>query len=153
MNEDVPEPGIEVICQAEDIGTDVDKLIKHAKYVCSCFKIDNASVSITFVDDEGIVEVNKQYLNSSSVTDVISFDLSDDIEDVRVFELVINTDEARRQAQERGHTFEAELALYVTHGLLHNMGFDDGDESDSIKMHEMEDKILQQAGYGIVYGK
>jgi len=58
---------------------------------------------------------------------------------------------AVRQAKQRGHSTEAELALYVTHGLLHNLGFDDATQSGAKKIHEEEDKILQQLGYGLVY--
>jgi probable rRNA maturation factor len=60
---------------------------------------------------------------------------------------------AVRQANLRGHTSEAELALYITHGLLHNLGFDDSAENQARKMHETEDEILQEFGYGMVYNK
>ena len=60
---------------------------------------------------------------------------------------------AVRQANQRGHSSEAELALYITHGLLHNLGFDDSTKKQARKMHETEDKILQEFGYGIVYNK
>ncbi len=60
---------------------------------------------------------------------------------------------ALRQADLRGHSSQAELALYITHGLLHNLGFDDSTEDKAKKMHDMEDKILQQLGYGLVYNK
>ena len=51
----------------------------------------------------------------------------------------------------RGHDAEAELALYVVHGLLHNIGYDDLTEADARKMHGMEDEILECFGYGTVY--
>ena len=70
-----------------------------------------------------------------------------------LFELVVNGEMAVRQAKQRGHSGEAELALYVTHGLLHNLGFDDSTKKKAQKMHRAEDEILQQFGYGLVYNK
>jgi probable rRNA maturation factor len=58
---------------------------------------------------------------------------------------------AVKQANMRGHSSEAELALYITHGLLHNFGFDDSTQKQAEKMHNIEDQILQQLGYGPVY--
>ena len=68
-----------------------------------------------------------------------------------MFELVVNGEMAVRQAKLRGHSGEAELALYVTHGLLHNLGFDDSTQNRAKKMHDTEDEILEQVGYGAVY--
>jgi probable rRNA maturation factor len=58
---------------------------------------------------------------------------------------------AARQARQRGHSTEAELALYVTHGLLHNLGYDDGNDEQARQMHLKEDEILQRHGFGQVY--
>jgi probable rRNA maturation factor len=58
---------------------------------------------------------------------------------------------AVRQANLRGHSSEAELALYITHGLLHNLGFDDSTQGQAEKMHNIENEILQQLGYGPIY--
>ena len=67
--------------------------------------------------------------------------------------MVVNGEMAVREAKLRGHSSEAELALYITHGLLHNLGFDDSTQSQARKMHDTEDEILQQLGYGLVYNK
>ena len=72
-------------------------------------------------------------------------------ENSKNFEIVINADQAARQAAEREHSTEAEIALYLTHGLLHNLGFDDQDEQQAKKMHETEDTILKEEGFGIIY--
>jgi probable rRNA maturation factor len=58
---------------------------------------------------------------------------------------------AVRQALLRNHSSQAELALYITHGLLHNLGFDDTAEDQAEEMHNTEDEILKQLGYGLVY--
>ncbi|MCH7557855.1 MAG: rRNA maturation RNase YbeY [Planctomycetes bacterium] len=110
-------------------------------------------VSIAIVDDARIRKLNSRFLNRKSTTDCLSFDLSDSKgpKSPKLFELIVNGEMAVRQANMRGHSSEAELALYITHGLLHNFGFDDSTESQARKMHDTEDKILQQLGYGLVY--
>ena len=118
-------------------------------------KTSKTIISIAIVDDAEIRKLNRKFLNRRSNTDCLSFDLSDTQEPTspKTFELIVNGQMAVRQANLRGHSPQAELALYITHGLLHNLGFDDSSESKAKKMHLMEDKILQQLGYGLVYNK
>ena len=139
----------------KDIEVRLLELRKLVKAICKRFKLSKAAVSIAIVDDAQIRKLNKQFLNSKSATDCLSFDLSDDEvpQPPKLFELIVNGEMAVRQANLRGHSSEAELALYITHGLLHHLGFDDSTESQARKMHDMEDEILQQFGYGLVYNK
>jgi len=139
----------------KDIEVRLSELKKLVKAICNRFKLSKATVSIAIVDDAQIQELNNQFLNSKSATDCLSFDLSDDEvpQPPKLFELIVNGEMAVREANLRGHSSEAELALYITHGLLHNLGFDDSTESQARKMHDMEDEILQQLGYGLVYNK
>lgn len=110
-------------------------------------------INMAIVDDIEIRELNEKFLNSKAITDCLSFDLSDDEEESKIFDLIVNGEMAIRQANQRGHSSEAELALYITHGLLHNFGFDDSTKSQARKMHETEDEILQEFGYGLVYNR
>ena len=66
---------------------------------------------------------------------------------------MVNAELAARQADKRGHSTEEELALYITHGLLHQLGFDDLCPEDAEKMHDTEDAILQKLGFGIIYSR
>lgn len=132
------------------------KMNKLTKAVCNRFTQDEPQdtryeISITIVDDDKIRQVNREFFDSNALTDCISFDLSDNGDKLKIFDLVVNGQMAVRQANQRGHSSEAELALYITHGLLHNLGFDDSTKSQARKMHETEDEILQEFGYGIVY--
>ena len=130
------------------------KLKKLVKVICNRFKLSKATISIAIVDDIQIRKLNKQFLNQDRPTDCLSFNLSDKkTNSVKSFELVVNAEMAVRQAKLRGHSGEAELALYITHGLLHNLGFDDSTKSQAEKMHNIEDEILQQLGYGPVYNR
>jgi len=116
-------------------------------------------ISIAIVDDAEITKLNARFLGRSATTDCLSFDLSDaktphaDALNSRTLELIVNGEMAARQAALRGHSGEAELALYITHGLLHSFGFDDCTPRKARKMHDAEDTILQELGYGTVYNK
>jgi probable rRNA maturation factor len=149
---------IQIIKKFDDINISELKVKKITKALCDRFAkhepVDTRyEISIVIVGDEEIREFNRQFLNSKALTDCISFDLSDDEEGAKIFDLVVNGEMAVRQANLRGHSSEAELALYITHGLLHNFGFDDSTKRRARKMHETEDEILQEFGYGPVYNK
>jgi probable rRNA maturation factor len=145
-----------------DIEISSSKLRKLIKTVCSRFAGTEPpdtryEISLAVVDDIHIRELSGRFLKHSVTTDCLSFDLSDEhasktgIAHVRVLEIVVNGQMAERQADLRGHSSEAELALYITHGLLHQLGFDDTTGRAARTMHDVEDEILQQFGYGIVY--
>lgn len=134
------------------------KIKKLAKALCNRFARDESQdtryeISIAIVDDNEIRELNREFLHSKTTTDCLSFDLSEDEKGMKIFDLIVNGEMAERQANQRGHSSEAELALYITHGLLHNLGFDDSTKSRARKMHDTEDEILQEFGYGLVYNK
>jgi len=136
-----------------DLDVDVSKFERLIQGICETFEIDNAAIDVSIVDDAGMIKVHREFLRNEDTTDVISFDLSDELEPGRTFQLVVNADMAVRQAAKRGHTPEAELALYITHGMLHNVGFDDADPAQAQEMHETEDKLLQRYGFGVIYYK
>jgi probable rRNA maturation factor len=127
------------------------RLKKMLRVLCERFAVQRADINIVIVDDTQIKKMNKEFLGRSYVTDVISFDLSDEEGGGKAFELVINAQEARRQAKSRGHSAEAELALYIVHGFLHDVGFDDAKQRQANRMHQAEDEILEEFGYGITY--
>jgi probable rRNA maturation factor len=143
--------GIEVnIFKNKPIGISPAKVRKLVEGTSRKFGLRKAVVNIEIADDRRIVEVNKKFLKKSSITDVISFDVSDDCG--TVFDIIVNSELARRQAKLRGHSFEAELMLYILHGLLHQLGFDDMTVRKAAKMHRTENEILENFGYGAVYG-
>jgi len=154
-----PKKDREIVIQIANNFTDIDarssKIKKLVRAVFERFGLSKATVSIAIVDDAEIRKLNRRFLNRKSNTDCLSFDLSDTKgpQSPKLFELIVNGEMAIRQANLRGHSSQAELALYITHGLLHNLGFDDSTESKARKMHDMEDNILQQLGYGLVYNE
>lgn len=114
-----------------------------------------ASVSLAIVDDGKISKLKEQYFGAAEVTDVISFDLRDNTKGEREFpdcEIVVNAQCAAREASRRDGDPQAELNLYVVHGLLHQLGYDDQTEQQAEIMHEKEDQLLEELGFGTVYG-
>ncbi len=129
-------------------GLAVKKLVKT---VCKRFDLFNAQISITLMSDSQIKKLNKRFLGSNRITDCISFDLSDAKASVKIFEVAVNAALAKRQAARRCHSVKAEIALYITHGLLHQIGFNDQKVREAQKMHQMENSILLELGYPSVY--
>jgi probable rRNA maturation factor len=143
---------VQIAKNFKNIDIRLPRLKKLVEVICNRFKLSKATISIAIVDDTQIRKVNKQFLNQDIPTDCLSFDLSDNKKSsVKSFELIVNGEMAVRQANLRGHSSEAELALYITHGLLHNLGFDDSTQDHAKKMHNIENEILQQLGYGPIY--
>jgi probable rRNA maturation factor len=104
----------------------------------------NAEVSLAFVDNPTIHLLNKRYLDHDEPTDVLSFPLSEPGAKRLSGELVIGAEVAQAQATERGHDVQAELALYVVHGLLHLCGFDDKSEAAALDMRQRERHYLKE---------
>ncbi len=153
---------IQIAKNFHDIKVSLPRIKKLIRSICKRFKLSNATVSIAIVDNTQMRKINAKFLNRKLATDCLSFDLSDpatpgaserDSQAGKSFELAVNGELALKEADLRGHDGEAELALYITHGLLHNLGFDDATQSQAKKMHDTEDEILQQFGYGLVYNK
>jgi probable rRNA maturation factor len=153
-----PDIVIHIAKKFKEIDLSTTEIRKLVKTVCNHFaehepRNTGYEVSIAIVDDNEIRQLNRRFLDRKTATDCLSFDLSDDEKGQKIFDMAVNGQMAARQANLRGHSDKAELALYITHGLLHNLGFDDSTQSRAKKMHQTEDEILQQLGYGLVYNK
>jgi probable rRNA maturation factor len=115
----------------------------------------SARISVALVDDAAMAQLNRDHLGHHGPTDVLSFDLRDARNGKTAIdgEIVMSVDRAARQARQRGHTVEAELALYAVHGTLHLLGYNDRRKDDAKRMHAMEDEVLSSIGFGAVYAK
>ncbi|MBN2589722.1 MAG: rRNA maturation RNase YbeY [Sedimentisphaerales bacterium] len=150
---------IQITRHFRDINISTPKIGKLIKTVCKRFDKNEKTnptkfeISVVIVDDTEFKKLNYQFLKKRAISDCLSFDLSDFEKSgsPKIFELVINGQMAQRQANLRKHSEQAELALYITHGLLHNFGFDDLKPSMAKIMHAKEDEILQELNYGLVY--
>ena len=132
---------------------DRHKMIEMAQKVAGQFGIKKAQINLAVVDDDEIISLNRWFLGKSNSTDVISFDLSDKMDNTRFFDIAVNAQMAQRQGHTKDRNSESELALYFLHGLLHNLGFDDTSPDKAAKMHKTEDDILKKSGYGVVYNR
>jgi probable rRNA maturation factor len=108
--------------------------------------VGEAEVSLAFVDNSTIHRLNKRYLGHDEPTDVLSFPLSEPGARRLAGELVVGAEVAREQAGARGHDVQAELALYVIHGLLHLCGYDDHDREGRRAMRARERHYLAALG-------
>lgn len=108
--------------------------------------VADAEISLAFVDNPTIHRLNQRYLNHDEPTDVLSFPLSEPNAKKLAGELVVGAEVALAQASERGHDVQAELALYVIHGLLHLCGCDDHTAEGAAEMRRRERRYLRELG-------
>ena len=97
-------------------------------------------IAYIFVDDEKILEVNRQYLGHDYYTDIITFDYCEG--DVISGDLFISLDTVRTNAEQVGATYEEELHRVIIHGILHLCGINDKGPGDREIMEAAEDKAL-----------
>src|SRR5437016_7892653 len=116
---------IAIASPQEAVAIDRARMREIVRTVLAGEEIADYEISLAFVDDATIHRLNKQYLDHDEPTDVLSFPLSGPEAKKLAGELVIGVEVAQREAAERGHDTQTELALYVIHGLLHLCGYDD----------------------------
>jgi len=122
----------------EEIG---NFLLRLEGYSLSC------ELSIIFVDNSYIQELNLTYRGYDAPTDVLSFNLQDDIggEGERILgDVVISAEKAREQAQTFNHTLKEEIAFLCVHGILHLLGYDHDTEEAEQEMNEKQDLVLKK---------
>lgn len=103
-------------------------------------------ISLVWVDDQKIQDLNKTYRGKDQPTDILSFSYLDDVdptaEEKELGELVISNETLKRQAEEAGHADDQEALVLFTHGLLHILGYDHETKEDLAIMLDLEKKYL-----------
>ena len=121
---------------------------------------DETEMSVTFMDNPSIQEINRTYRGKDAPTDVISFALEDEGEDEIpvIFEeddepmprvlgdIMISIDRAKKQAEEYGHSYDRELGFLAVHGFLHINGYDHMTPEDEAEMFGLQKEILDAYG-------
>jgi probable rRNA maturation factor len=130
----------------EVVPVDRARLRQVARAVLEGEGAGDAEISLAFVDNPTIHRLNQRYLGHDEPTDVLSFPLSEPGARRLAGELVIGAEVALAQAEERGHDVQAELALYVIHGLLHLCGHDDKTPAGAAAMRARERHYLGALG-------
>lgn len=107
----------------------------------------NYEISLTFVDNEEIRELNKKYRNIDRETDVLSFPLE---QDESLFpvpmlgDIVISAEKALEQSIEYGHSFVREIAYLTAHSMLHLLGYDHMNETEKQTMRKKEKNVMKK---------
>lgn len=106
-------------------------------------------VSIMFVNDEEIHELNKIHRNMDKSTDVLSFPQYESLKDeknldpyVILGDVVISTETAKRQSKEYNHSLLREISFLLVHSIFHLLGHDHNNEKNTAKMRSLEEEVL-----------
>ncbi len=126
------------------------------KIVCAilaALAFERAALSVLFVSDRRIRSLNRRYLNHDRPTDVMAFSQLEgrlcrrhDESVPFLGDIVISTETAARQAREYGNGFLYELSLYLCHGILHLLGWDDSTPAAGARMGRKQQRILKTIG-------
>ena len=134
---------------------DLEKVIGE---VLKIEKVDEkkCEISISFVDEKKIRDLNKDFRQTDRVTDVLSFPIEDFFNEDRktllekpylmLGDVVICTDVARKQAKELGHSFEREIMYLTCHSILHLLGYDHMEDDDKKIMRSKEKQVMKNLG-------
>ena len=154
---------IELIDETEIVKEEYQKLVEDVVSFASDYLHypENRECCISFVSSERIREINRDFRNIDKVTDVISFALDDEDEDMdpiknfmasdenfvtSIGDIIISVDRAKEQAEEYGHSLERELGFLALHGFLHLNGYDHQTEEEEKEMTGLQTEILTSYG-------
>ncbi|KAF6636358.1 rRNA maturation RNase YbeY [Paenibacillus sp. EKM208P] len=126
--------------------------------------VTDGEVALTFVNDEQIHELNRDYRGIDRPTDVLSFAMKEtldeeleiiyepneenslnDVPDV-LGDIIISVQTAQAQCEEYGHSIEREIGFLFVHGFLHLLGYDHQDDVSEAEMMGKQEAVLAQAG-------
>ena len=136
---------IEINTDEQPHQPDRARLKKAVRLVLQDANIRTAEISIAIVSDERMQELNRHYLQHDYPTDVLSFLLNhDEAAQSLEGEIIASSDYAAREAVRYGWSTDDELLLYVIHGCLHLVGYDDTMPAGKQAMRQAEAKYLAQ---------
>ena len=117
---------------------------KMVKALLSYLNVDCYEVILHFVDEPKICELHEEFFNDPSPTDCISFPIDDEntVENRILGEVFVCTDTAIKYAKAHNLDSYEETYLYIVHGILHLIGFDDIQEKDRIIMKKKEKQCM-----------
>ena len=114
-----------------------------------------AEVSVSFVDNEQIRELNHEFRDKDTATDVLSFplgengvyDYNNETGAYMLGDIVISVERAIEQAEMYGHSLRREIGFLTVHSMLHLLGYDhEGDHLEALRMREKEELVLTKLG-------
>ena len=125
------------------INEEIIELLK--KVIVTAAEIEGYSggeVSIAFVSNQQIRELNNKYRDKDEATDVLSFPIDDEM----LGDIIISTQRASEQAEDYGHSLKRELAYLTVHGMFHLFGYDHHGKEEKDEMRQKEERVLTQLG-------
>lgn len=118
--------------------------------------IEDAELSLLFVDNDKIQQINAEYRGKDYPTDVISFALEEmGDEEITVVgeafprvlgDIIVSVPKALEQAEAHAHAFIRELGFLVVHGFLHLLGYDHETKEQEVEMFALQEKLLSEFG-------
>ncbi|MBV08474.1 rRNA maturation RNase YbeY [Rubinisphaera sp.] len=141
---------IEVINEQSIHKIDPNDLLNVVQQILEYEQVSAAEISIVLMDNAVIHQWNRETLNHDFPTDVITFALNDppysDSNPCLEGELLVSVEIAAQLAGDVGWSIDDECTLYILHGILHLLGYDDLNESDQIIMRKKEHEVLTHLG-------
>ena len=140
------EEGQALAGEMEDRLAEAAACVMEAEEVCG----DRVEISLTMVSPEEIRELNRDYRDVDSVTDVLSFPQFEGKEDlpeegeICLGDVVICEDKVREQAAEYGHSYEREFTYLFVHSLLHLLGYDHMNDEEKAVMRNKEEEVMNR---------
>lgn len=134
------------------IEIDEELAVKLEKCAQECLKVEqfpnNVEISLSLVDNEEIHQLNKQYRGKDAPTDVLSFPMVEDDDDLNqetilLGDIIISIPKAQEQAIEYGHGFERELCYLTIHSMFHLLGYDHMEQEDKEVMRRKEKEVIK----------
>jgi probable rRNA maturation factor len=139
---------IEVVNRQRKKPIDCERWCAFTEKARSQTRDDDAAVTVAFVSDRAMRELNRMWRGKRATTDVLSFPSAqaefEKSEGSTLGDIVISIEQAARQAKEHGLSFENEIAQLIVHGLLHLSGYDH--ETDQGEMNRLELKLRKRLG-------
>lgn len=129
----------------EDIFEAVEYAVKESLLIEG--KSLNFEISLTFVDNEQIRQLNRKYRKIDRETDVLSFpmELDESLFPMPMLgDIIISAEKALEQSVEYGHSFIREISYLTVHSMLHLLGYDHMNEYDKLMMREKEKEIMKK---------
>jgi probable rRNA maturation factor len=145
-NGSAPDRQVFVLDQQDDLSLLEEDVRELAHFVLDAEQCDSG-VSIVLLKKSEIQELHRQYLQEDRPTDVLAFPLEEteqpDELDNTIGEVMVCPAVARSRATDLGHSALHETYLYIIHGLLHLLGYDDKDKEEEEKMKTRQEELLE----------
>ena len=137
---------IEVVNRQRKLKVDCERWQAFAMKVIKVLPVEAAGVTVAFVSDRAMSELNRRWRHKSGTTDVLSFPADqaefERAEGMRLGDVVISVEQAARQAKENGLSLDREIAQLILHGLIHLCGYDHS--TDNGEMDRLEIRLRRK---------